>query len=31
MIGSMLGAREILENPTEAAARRPVFEVHPMA
>jgi deazaflavin-dependent oxidoreductase (nitroreductase family) len=31
MIGSVLGAREILENPTEAAARRPVFELHPMA
>jgi hypothetical protein len=29
MLGSILGAREILENPRAAARRHPVFELHP--
>src|ERR1700694_3423384 len=28
MIGSVLGARDILEDPVAAAERRPVFELH---
>jgi deazaflavin-dependent oxidoreductase (nitroreductase family) len=28
MIGSVLGARDILDNPVAAAERRPVFELH---
>jgi len=31
MLGSVLGAREILDDPKVAAARRPVFELHPTA
>jgi deazaflavin-dependent oxidoreductase (nitroreductase family) len=31
LLGSLLGAREILENPQEAGARHPVFEVRPAA
>jgi deazaflavin-dependent oxidoreductase (nitroreductase family) len=31
MIGTVLGAREILDDPSNAAAQRPVFELHAMA
>jgi deazaflavin-dependent oxidoreductase (nitroreductase family) len=31
MIGSVLGAAEILDDPTGAAEHRPVFELHPPA
>jgi deazaflavin-dependent oxidoreductase (nitroreductase family) len=29
MLGSVLGAKDILEDPSVAAERRPVFELHP--
>jgi hypothetical protein len=28
MLGSVLGAKDILEDPAAAAERRPVFELH---
>ncbi|HEY8641168.1 MAG TPA: nitroreductase family deazaflavin-dependent oxidoreductase [Candidatus Dormibacteraeota bacterium] len=31
LIGSVLGAGEILDDPGPAASRRPVFELHPIA